>query len=55
MLDIMLACAPTAGKNYTFHAQIPTTATWNDLVVAWHQQAELLGFEEHKRFPVVAA
>jgi hypothetical protein len=55
MLDIMLAISPTTGKKYPSHIQIPASATWDDLVMAWYRQAELVGFEDRKRFPTVAA
>jgi hypothetical protein len=37
------------------NVQIPPTATWDDLIQAWHQQVEAVGLTAHTRLPKVSS
>jgi hypothetical protein len=53
LLDIVSVVAfPGDSKRYPLRIQVPPTATWDDLIQAWHQQAEVTKPKAYTRLPV---
>jgi hypothetical protein len=53
--DIRITVSKRGGPRYPAHVVIPANATWDDLILAWHQQCETVGVTEHTRLPTVAS